>query len=285
MFYVVYLKSLIKSLIYIILQQFNKKITNKNTTKNIKQEKDKKMFTIDLTGKTALVTGGTRGIGKAIAQSYIKAGATVIIVGSKIESAEAVAKEIGAAKGIGADLFNDNSVATILEQLGDTKIDILVNNAGITKDGLFIKQTDEQWGDVININLTKVAALTRAFVPSMTRQGYGRIINIASVVAHMGNFGQTNYVAAKAGLTGFTKALSMEVARKNVTANCIAPGFIETDMTKDLPEKVVTMMNEKIPARRFGKVEDIAAAAVYLASEDAGYVNGSTIHVNGGLYM
>lgn len=243
------------------------------------------MFTIDLTGKTALVTGGTRGIGKAIAQSYIKAGATVIIVGSKIESAQAVAQEIGAAKGIGADLFNDNSVATILEQLGDTKIDILVNNAGITKDGLFIKQKDEQWDDVININLTKVAALTRAFVPSMTHQGYGRIINIASVVAHMGNFGQTNYVAAKAGLTGFTKALSMEVARKNVTANCIAPGFIETDMTKDLPEKVVTMMHEKIPARRFGKVEDIAAAAVYLASEDAGYVNGSTIHVNGGLYM
>lgn len=243
------------------------------------------MYTIDLTGKTALVTGGTRGIGKAIAEHYIKAGATVIISGSKVEAAQQVAEEIGALKGIGANLFADDAVATILEQLGDTKIDILVNNAGITKDGLFIKQTDEQFNDVININLAKCASLTRALVPAMTRQGYGRIINIASVVAHMGNFGQTNYVAAKAGLTGFTKALAMEVARKNVTANCIAPGFIKTDMTKDLPEKVVTMMNEKIPARRFGEVEDIANAAVFLASDGASYVNGSTIHVNGGLYM
>ena len=243
------------------------------------------MYTIDLTGKTALVTGGTRGIGRAIAEAYIKAGANVIISGSKVESAQKAAEEMGAVKGIGANLFADDAVATILEQLGDTQIDILVNNAGITKDGLFIKQTDEQFNDVININLAKCASLTRALVPSMTRNKFGRIINIASVVAHMGNFGQTNYVAAKAGLTGFTKALSMEVARKNVTANCIAPGFIKTDMTKDLPEKVVTMMNEKIPARRFGEVEDIANAAVYLASEGAGYVNGSTIHVNGGLYV
>jgi len=243
------------------------------------------MYNIDLTGKTALVTGGTRGIGRAVAEAYIKAGATVIVTGSKVESAQKAAEEMGAEKGIGANLFEDNAVEMILEQLGDTKVDILVNNAGITRDGLFIKQTDEQWNDVLNVNLTKVAALTRALVPSMTRNKFGRIINIASVVAHMGNFGQTNYVAAKAGLTGFTKALSMEVARKNVTANCIAPGFIKTDMTKDLPEKVVTMMNEKIPARRFGEAEDIANAAVYLASEGAGYVNGSTIHVNGGLYM
>ncbi len=243
------------------------------------------MYTIDLTGKTALVTGGTRGIGRAIAEAYIKAGANVIISGSKVESAQKAAEEMGAVKGIGANLFADDAVATILEQLGDTQIDILVNNAGITKDGLFIKQTDEQFNDVININLAKCASLTRALVPSMSRNKFGRIINIASVVAHMGNFGQTNYVAAKAGLTGFTKALSMEVARKNVTANCIAPGFIKTDMTKDLPEKVVTMMNEKIPARRFGEAEDIANAAVFLASEGAGYVNGSTIHVNGGLYM
>ncbi|HAG53120.1 MAG TPA: 3-oxoacyl-ACP reductase [Alphaproteobacteria bacterium] len=243
------------------------------------------MYNIDLTGKTALVTGGTRGIGRAVAEAYIKAGATVIVTGSKVESAQKAAEEMGAEKGIGANLFEDNAVEVILEQLGDTQVDILVNNAGITKDGLFIKQTDEQWNDVLNVNLTKVAALTRALVPSMTRNKSGRIINIASVVAHMGNFGQTNYVAAKAGLTGFTKALSMEVARKNVTANCIAPGFIKTDMTKDLPEKVVTMMNDKIPARRFGEAEDIANAAVFLASEGAGYVNGSTIHVNGGLYM
>lgn len=243
------------------------------------------MYSIDLTGKTALVTGATRGIGRAVAEAYIKAGATVIVSGSKVESAQKAAEEMGAAKGIGANLFDDDAVAQIIEQLGDIKIDILVNNAGITKDGLFIKQTEEQWGDVLNINLTKCAALTRALVPSMTRNKFGRIINIASVVAHMGNFGQTNYVAAKAGLTGFTKALSMEVARKNVTANCIAPGFIKTDMTKDLPEKVVTMMNDKIPARRFGEAEDIANAAVFLASEGAGYVNGSTIHVNGGLYM
>lgn len=243
------------------------------------------MYNIDLTGKTALVTGGTRGIGRAVAEAYIKAGATVIVTGSKVESAQKAAEEMGAEKGIGANLFDDNAVDQILEQLGETKIDILVNNAGITRDGLFIKQTDEQWNDVLNINLTKCAALTRALVPAMTRNKFGRVINIASVVAHMGNFGQTNYVAAKAGLTGFTKALSMEVARKNVTANCIAPGFIKTDMTKDLPEKVVTMMNEKIPARRFGEAEDIANAAVYLASEGAGYVNGSTIHVNGGLYM
>jgi 3-oxoacyl-[acyl-carrier protein] reductase len=243
------------------------------------------MYTIDLTGKTAFVTGATRGIGRAIAEAYIAAGANVIVSGSSVESAEKVAKEIGAVKGIGANLFEDNAVEQILEQLGDTQIDILVNNAGITRDGLFMRQSQDQWDEVININLTKCAALTRALVPGMMKQQYGRIINIASVVAHMGNFGQTNYVAAKAGLTGFTKALSMEVARKNITANCIAPGFIKTDMTKDLPEKVVTMMNEKIPARRFGEVEDIANAAVYLASEGAGYVNGSTIHVNGGLYV
>lgn len=243
------------------------------------------MYTIDLTGKTAFVTGATRGIGRAIAEAYIAAGANVIVSGSSVESAEKVAKEIGAVRGIGANLFEDNAVEQILEQLGDTQIDILVNNAGITRDGLFMRQSQDQWDEVININLTKCAALTRALVPGMMKQQYGRIINIASVVAHMGNFGQTNYVAAKAGLTGFTKALSMEVARKNITANCIAPGFIKTDMTKDLPEKVVTMMNEKIPARRFGEVEDIANAAVFLASEGAGYVNGSTIHVNGGLYM
>lgn len=243
------------------------------------------MYTIDLTGKTAFVTGATRGIGRAIAEAYIAAGANVIVSGSSVESAEKVAKEIGAVKGIGANLFEDNAVEQILEQLGDTQIDILVNNAGITRDGLFMRQSQDQWDEVININLTKCAALTRALVPGMMKQQYGRIINIASVVAHMGNFGQTNYVAAKAGLTGFTKALSMEVARKNITANCIAPGFIKTDMTKNLPEKVVTMMNEKIPARRFGEVEDIANAAVYLASEGAGYVNGSTIHVNGGLYV
>ncbi|MCP4355814.1 MAG: beta-ketoacyl-ACP reductase [Proteobacteria bacterium] len=243
------------------------------------------MYNIDLTGKTALVTGGTRGIGKAIAEHFIRAGAKVIITGITIDSAEEVATEIGAAKGIGADLFDDNAIAYLMEQLGDEKIDILVNNAGITKDTLFIRQKQEQWDDVININLTKVVMMSKAVVPSMTKSRFGRIINIASVVAHMGNVGQTNYVAAKAGLTGFTKALSAEVARKGVTVNCIAPGFINTDMTKDLPEKVKTTMNDKIPSSRFGEVEDVAAAAVFLASDGASYINGSTIHVNGGLYM
>lgn len=243
------------------------------------------MYNIDLTGKTALITGGTRGIGKCIAEYYIKAGARVIITGITIESAQEVAKEIGAAKGIGADLFADNAIEILVEQLGDEKVDILVNNAGITRDTLFVRQTQEQWDDVLNINLTKIVMLTKALIPSMTKSKFGRVINMASVVAHMGNMGQTNYVAAKAGLTGFTKALATEVARKGVTINCIAPGFIKTDMTKDLPEKVKTAMNEKIPARDFGEVEDIAHAAVFLASDGARYINGSTIHVNGGLYM
>ena len=241
------------------------------------------MYNIDLTGKKALVTGGTRGIGKAIAIKLIAAGAEVTITGSQQETAEKVAAEIGAAKGIGANLFEDNAIESIVSQV--EVIDILVNNAGITKDGLFIKQSQEQWDDVLKVDLTRVAELTKALVPAMTKSKWGRIINIASVVAHMGNFGQTNYVAAKAGLTGFTKALSYEVARKGVTANCIAPGFIKTDMTKDLPEKVNEMMIGKIPAQRFGEAEEIADATLFLASDMAAYVSGTTIHVNGGMYM
>lgn len=243
------------------------------------------MYNIDLTGKTAFVTGATRGIGKCIAEHFVQAGARVIIGGITKDKAQEVAESMGAAKGVGANLFDENAVSQLMEQLKDEKIDILVNNAGITRDALFIKQTKDQWDEVININLTKIAELTKAVVPSMLKARHGRIINIASVVAHMGNFGQTNYVTAKAGLTGFTKALATEVARKNVTVNCVAPGFIKTDMTKDLPEKVIASMNERIPARAFGEVEDIAHAVIFLASDQARYINGSTIHVNGGLYM
>jgi 3-oxoacyl-[acyl-carrier protein] reductase len=237
----------------------------------------------DLTGLTALVTGASRGIGRATAARLKANGATVIIHGTNEEKLAQVADELGGARTIVADLFQPESVEKIATQAGP--VDILVNNAGITRDALFVRQKPEQWEDVITVNLNRVVQLTHALLPGMSSKGYGRIINVTSIIAHTGNVGQTNYAAAKAGLTGFTKSLAKEAARKNVTVNAVAPGFIMTDMTETIPDQIKETIMKAIPAQRFGSADEIAAAVAFLASREAGYITGSTIHVNGGMYV
>lgn len=234
-----------------------------------------------LDGKTALVTGGTRGIGKAIALELKAAGANVIISGSNLERTTEIANEMGMGA-VAADLSDDSAVSELLENLPE--VDILVNNAGITRDGLFMRQKDEDWDAVMRVNVDAAVRLSRKVSKKMMSKKFGRIINISSVVGHMGNIGQTNYVASKAAMTGFTKALAQEIARKGVTVNSIAPGFIETEMTSQMTEKALDAMLSKVPASRMGKPEDIAAAVRFLASDEASYINGTTIHVNGALY-
>jgi 3-oxoacyl-[acyl-carrier protein] reductase len=236
----------------------------------------------NLSGLTALVTGGSRGIGLATATLLQAQGATVMVHGSTPANVEKAAAELGV-KGIVADLFAEDSVAHIAAEAGP--VDILVNNAGITRDGLFARQTQQQWDEVQLVNVSRVVALTRALLPHMASNGFGRIVNLTSVVAHMSNVGQTNYITAKSALTGFTKALAKEVARKGVTVNAVAPGFINTDMTAPIPEQLKEQFMKQIPAQRFGEPTEIAAAVAFLVSREAGYVTGTTLHVNGGMYV
>lgn len=237
----------------------------------------------DLTGLTALVTGGSRGIGRAAAARLKANGANIIIHGSNPEKLEQTAEELGGARTITADLFDPASIEKIITQAGP--IDILVNNAGITRDVLFVKQKPEQWDEVLTVNLQRVVELTRAVYPGMSSKGFGRIINVTSIIAHTGNVGQTNYATAKAAVTGFTKALAKETARKGVTVNAVAPGFIATDMTDAIPEQIKDNVMKTIPAQRFGSPDEIAAGIAFLASREAGYITGSTLHINGGLYV
>lgn len=236
----------------------------------------------DLSGLTALVTGGSRGIGRATAERLKALGAEVIIHGSSAETVDRAAGELGV-RGIAADLFAPESIEKIVTQAGP--VDILVNNAGITRDALFVRQSQEQWDEVLLVNVNRVVQLTRALVPDMQKKGYGRVINMTSIVAHMSNVGQTNYITAKSALTGFTKALAKETARKGVTVNAVAPGFINTDMTATIPDAVKETFVKQIPAQRFGEAADIAAAVAFLASREAGYITGTTLHVNGGMYV
>ena len=245
----------------------------------------------DLTGKTALVTGATGGIGGAIAKALHARGATVAISGRQADKLEALKAELGDRVVVTpCDLANKEQVGKLIDEavqaLGG-RLDILVNNAGLTKDNLFMVMKDEQWDAVIAVNLTSTFMLMRAASRHMMRgkTGYGRIINISSVSAIIGNPGQANYAASKAGMIGMTKSLAREVASRGITANCIAPGFIATPMTEVLNEKQTTAIKEAIPAQTFGTPADIAAAAVYLASLEARYVTGVTLHVNGGLIM
>ena len=244
----------------------------------------------DLTGRNALVTGATGGIGGAIARALHTRGATVAISGRQLEKLEALASELKErVHVVPCDLAHKAQVATLIDdatkKLG--RLDILVNNAGLTKDNLFMVMKDEQWDDVIAVNLTSTFMLMRAATRAMMRgkTGYGRIINISSVSGIIGNPGQANYAASKAGMIGMTKSLAREVASRGITANCIAPGFISTPMTEALSEKQTAAIKEAIPSQRFGTPDDIAAAAVYLASAEAGYVTGQTLHVNGGMIM
>lgn len=244
-----------------------------------------------LDNQIALVTGASRGIGAAIAQALGKQGATVIGTATTTGGAENINASFKAAgiKGLGIalDVNNAEQIELVLKEIatkfGD--VSILVNNAGITKDTLLMRMNDEDWDAVISTNLSSVFRMSKAVLRPMMKARTGRIISISSVVGHMGNAGQTNYAAAKAGMTGFTKSLASEVGSRNITVNCIAPGFIETDMTAELPEDIKNQMLARIPLARLGSVAEIAATVVFLASPSAAYITGETIHVNGGMYM
>lgn len=242
----------------------------------------------DLTGKTALVTGATGGIGGAIAKALHGAGATVGISGRNEDKLKALAAELGdRVQVLPADLSNaegmDALVAAATEAM--ERIDILVNNAGLTRDNLSMRMKDEEWQQVIDVNLTAPFRLARAVQRGMMKARWGRVINISSVVGTTGNPGQANYCASKAGMTGWTKAMAAEVASRGITVNCIAPGFIATAMTDALTDDQKAKINANIPAGRMGAADEIAAAALYLAADEAAYVTGQTIHVNGGMAM
>ena len=241
----------------------------------------------DLTGKTALVTGATGGIGGAIARALHAQGAKVAISGTRREVLDTLAAELGGAAVLPCDLANKDSVEALVpdaeKALG--QLDILVANAGITKDNLFIALKDEDWEQVLNVNLTSTFRLARAAVKGMMRRRFGRVIGITSVVGVTGNPGQANYTATKAGMIGMFKSIGKEYAKRGVTANCVAPGFIATPMTDKLNDKQREAILQMVPAGRLGGGADVAAAVVYLASDEAAYVTGQTLHVNGGMAM
>jgi len=242
----------------------------------------------DLTGKTALVTGASGGIGGAIAKALHEAGATVGLSGTRVEPLEALAAELGErAHVLPCNLGDAAAVDALPKQAIEAMggLDILVNNAGITRDQLFMRMSDEDWAQVIEVNLTSTMRLCRAVMRPMMKARWGRIVNISSIVGATGNPGQVNYAASKAGMVGMTKSIAYEVASRGITANCVAPGFIATAMTDKLTEEQKAKIDAQIPASRMGTPEEIAAAVLYLSSPEAGYVTGATLHVNGGMAM
>lgn len=242
----------------------------------------------DLTGRKALVTGATGGLGEAIARALHAQGAIVGLHGTREEKLKELAAELGERIFVFPANLSDREAVKALGQKAEEEmggVDILVNNAGITRDGLFVRMSDEDWDAVLTVNLTSAFNLTRELTHPMMRRRNGRIINITSIVGVTGNPGQANYCASKAGLIGFSKSLAQEIASRNVTVNCIAPGFIESAMTGKLNEKQKDAIMGNIPMKRMGVGADIAAAVVYLASDEAAYVTGQTLHVNGGMAM
>jgi 3-oxoacyl-[acyl-carrier protein] reductase len=242
----------------------------------------------DLTGRIALVTGASGSIGGAIAAALYDQGATVVASGTRKDALDALAHKLGdRCKVMTCDLGNPEEIEKLVPRVEEAigEVDILVNNAGLTRDMLFVRISDEDWQKVIDVNLTAAFRLSRAAVRNMMRKRSGRIVNITSVVAFTGNPGQGNYAASKAGLVGMTKALAQEVASRGVTVNCIAPGFVESAMTNALNEKQRAAILDRVPAKRLGLPAEVAAAAVFLASDEAAYVTGQTIHVNGGMAM
>lgn len=242
----------------------------------------------DLTGKTALVTGATGGIGEAIARALHSQGATVAISGTRQERLDTLAADLGSrVHALPCNLADKDAVEKLVPdaEAAMEHVDIVVNNAGTTRDNIFVRLKDEDWDTVIAVNLTAAFRIARAAARGMMRRRAGRIIGITSVVGVTGNAGQGNYAAAKAGMIGMSKALAQEVASRGVTVNCIAPGFIETAMTDALNEKQRELLLSRVPAGRLGKPGDVAALAIYLASDEAAYVTGQTFHVNGGMVM
>ncbi|MHA3366670.1 3-oxoacyl-ACP reductase FabG [Yersinia enterocolitica] len=239
-------------------------------------------------GKIALVTGASRGIGRAIAELLAERGARVIGTATSEKGAEAISAYLGdQGKGLMLNVVDPASIesvlATIRAEFGE--VDILVNNAGITRDNLLMRMKDEEWQDIIDTDLTSVFRLSKAVMRAMMKKRFGRIITIGSVVGTMGNAGQVNYAAAKAGLIGFSKSLAREVASRGITVNVVAPGFIETDMTKALTDDQRAGILAQVPANRLGQPKEIASAVAFLASDEASYISGETLHVNGGMYM
>ena len=246
---------------------------------------------MDLKDQVVLVTGGARGIGKAIAENFAKRGAHLVIADISLSSADETAKEIAASGvrtlALSLDVSKSGDVTAAFEQIMKEfgRIDVVINNAGITKDGLILRMKEEDWDAVININLKGVFLCSKEAVKLMVKQRYGRIVNIASVVAFMGNPGQANYSASKAGIVGLTKTIAKEYASRGVTVNAVAPGFIATAMTDALPDNIKQEMLKSIPVGAFGSVDDVANAVAFLASPVNGYITGQVIHVNGGMYM
>lgn len=245
----------------------------------------------NLSGQIALVTGGSQGIGRAVALILAELGAEVAVMARTLEKCEAVADEIRVkgrrAIAVRGDMANADQIKSAVAKVGEElgAISILVNNAAITRDGLMLRMKQVDWDEVINTNLTGVFLTTQAVLPMMTKARKGRIINLTSVVAQMGNVGQVNYISAKSGLIGFTKAVAREYASRNITVNAIAPGFIETPMTAELNEAARNAMLEQIPLKRPGTDLDVAYTVAFLASDEAGYITGQVININGGMYM
>ncbi len=245
----------------------------------------------DFSNQVALVTGASRGIGRKVAEELASHGAYVVLASRSQAEVEAAAQEIrekgGEALAVQMDVGQIDQVRSALSSIKENveKVDILINNAGIARDNLLLRMKDEEWGQVMRTNLDGLFYVTREVVAGMVRQRFGRVINITSVVAQMGNPGQVNYVSSKAGIIGFTKALAREVASRNITVNAIAPGFIETDMTTEMGQKVKDELRGSIPLKRLGSVGDVAYGVLFLAAKEAGYVTGHVLNINGGMYM
>jgi len=244
----------------------------------------------DLSGKVALITGASRGIGQAISLALGKNGATVIGTATSQSGADAISKTFQEnsihGKGFALNVTENDQIENLMKSISDEfgSIDILVNNAGITRDNLLMRMKDDEWYDIMNTNLASVYKMSKAVLRGMMKKKSGRIISIASVVGAMGNAGQTNYSAAKAGIMGFTKSLAREVGPRGITVNAIAPGFIKTDMTDALPEEQKEFLANQIPLGRLGTVDEIAESVLFLAGESGGYITAQTLHVNGGMY-
>lgn len=241
--------------------------------------------------RVALVTGASRGIGKAIAERLAEDGFTVVGTATSDAGAQAISDYLAAAKnegcGMTLDVVNAESVATVLSEIGQRYSAplVLINNAGITRDNILMRMKEEEWSDVIDTNLSALYRVSKASLRGMTKARWGRIVNITSVVGSMGNIGQSNYAATKAGAEGFARALARELGSRSVTVNCVAPGFIDTDMTRNLPEAQRELLLQQIPLGRLGAPEEIAALVSFLCSDAAAYITGETVHVNGGMHM